>query len=175
MTTATRRTTGTALAVVAYVGTVVAANWASTHATALRFGPLVVPAGTLWAGATFTLRDLVHDALGARGVAVAIGVGAGLSWLLATPQIATASVVAFAVSELLDSTIYARLRTYSRLRAVVGSNVAGLLVDSMLFVPLAFGSFAPVPGQILGKTAATLVTVAVFLGTNAAAQRAARR
>jgi len=171
MTTATRRTTGTVLLVGGYVGTVVVANWASTHWPALSVGLLVVPAGTLWAGATFTLRDLLHDALGPQGVAAAIVVGAGLSWLLATPGIALASVMAFAVSELLDSTIYARLRTHSRLRAMVGSNVAGLLVDSVLFVPLAFGSFAAAPGQILGKTAATLVTIAVFLGANAAARR----
>jgi queuosine precursor transporter len=174
MTTATRRATGTALMVVGYVGTIVVANWASTRCPALHVGPLLVPAGTLWAGATFTLRDLLHDALGARGVAVAIAIGVGLSWLLAAPQIAVASAVAFAVSELIDSTIYARLRSYSRLRAMVGSNLVGLLVDSVLFVPLAFGSFAAVPGQVLGKTAATIVTVAV-LAMNAAAGRVVRR
>ncbi|MPZ79647.1 MAG: VUT family protein [Actinophytocola sp.] len=160
---AAHQVTGTGLAVVAaYIGTVVAANWASTHWTALLIGSLVVPAGTLWAGATFTLRDLLHDALGARGVAAAITVGAALSWLLATPQIATASVVAFTVSELLDSAVYARLRARSRLRAVVGSNIIGLLVDSVLFVPLAFGSFTAVPGQIVGKTVATVLTVATL-------------
>jgi queuosine precursor transporter len=120
------------------------------------------------------LRDLLHDALGAWAVAVAIAVGAGLSWLLAAPQIALASVVAFAVSELLDSTIYTRLRTHSRLHAIVGSNLAGLVVDSLLFVPLAFRSYAAVPGQILGKTVATVVTVAVLLAANAAS-RGARR
>jgi uncharacterized PurR-regulated membrane protein YhhQ (DUF165 family) len=175
MTAATRRAIATVLVVVGYVGTIVASNWASTHWPALRVGLLVVPAGTLWAGATFTLRDLLHDALGARGVAVAIAVGAGLSWLLASAHIAVASVVAFAVSELIDSAIYARLRTRSRLRAMVGSNVAGLVVDSVLFVPLAFGSFAAVPGQIIGKTAATIVTVGVFLAVNAGVGRVVRR
>jgi uncharacterized PurR-regulated membrane protein YhhQ (DUF165 family) len=105
-----RRITGRGLAVVvAYIGTVVAANWASTHWPAVPVGSLFVPAGTLWAGVTFTLRDLLHDSLGGRGVAAAIAGGAGLSWLLASPQIATASVVAFTVSELLDSAAYARL------------------------------------------------------------------
>jgi uncharacterized PurR-regulated membrane protein YhhQ (DUF165 family) len=175
MTTAARRTITTASVVVGYVGTVVVANWASTHWPALHVGPLLVPAGTLWAGATFTLRDLLHDTLGARGMAAAIAAGTGLSWLLATPPIAIASVVAFAVSELLDSIIYVRLRTHSRLRAVVGSNVAGLLVDSVLFVPLAFGSFAAVPGQIFGKTAATAITVAMLLAAKVAAGRVTRR
>lgn len=175
MTAATRRAITTALVVGGYVGTIVVANWASTHRPALHVGLLVVPAGTLWAGATFTLRDLLHGLLGARAVAVAIVVGAGLSWLLASAHIAVASVVAFAGSELIDSAIYARLRTRSWLRAVVGSNVAGLVVDSVLFVPLAFGSLAAVPGQILGKTASTIVTVGVFLAANAGGGRVVRR
>jgi uncharacterized PurR-regulated membrane protein YhhQ (DUF165 family) len=163
----TSRRAGTALVAAAYVGTIVLANWASTHWPALRVGPLTVPAGTLWAGATFTLRDLLHDALPAPGVAAAIAVGTGLSWQLASPRIATASVVAFAISELLDTVVYARLRTHSWLRAAVASNVAGLVVDSVLFVPLAFGSFAAVAGQILGKTIATGLAVAVLMTVQA--------
>ncbi|MFI6098219.1 VUT family protein [Lentzea sp. NPDC051213] len=146
----------------AYVSSVVMANWASTHWAALLLGPVTVPAGTLWAGVTFTLRDLLHESLGTRGVVTAITVGTGLSWVLATPQIAVASVVAFAVSETIDSAIYALLRGESPLQAVLGSNIAGLLVDSVLFVPLAFGSFTAVPGQLLGKAVATLLTVVVL-------------
>ena len=78
----------------AYVGTIVTANWASTHCSALLVGAVAVPAGTLWAGVTFTLRDLLHECLGPRGVLAAIAAGAGLSWLLASPQIAVASVMA---------------------------------------------------------------------------------
>ncbi|MFB9691049.1 VUT family protein [Amycolatopsis plumensis] len=147
----------------AYVGSVVMANWASTHWSALLVGSLIVPAGTLWAGVTLTLRDLLHEALGTAGVLAAIAVGAWLSWSLASPQIPVASVVAFAVSETFDSLVYGRIRDRSRLGAVVGSNVAGLVSDSVLFVPLAFGSFAAVPGQLLGKTAATTLTVAALL------------
>ncbi|MFD8492776.1 hypothetical protein [Amycolatopsis sp. NPDC059657] len=59
-----------------YVGSVVMANWASTHWSALLVGSLIVPAGTLWAGVTLTLRDLLHEALGTSGVLAAIVVGA---------------------------------------------------------------------------------------------------
>lgn len=155
----------------AYVGSVVMANWASTQWAALLVGSLIVPAGTVWAGVTLSLRDLLHETLGGRGVLVAITVGAGLSWWLATPQIAVASVVAFAVSELVDSVVYARLRGQSRLGAVLGSNLVGLLTDSVLFVPLAFGTFAAVPGQILGKTVATILTVAVLMVARTARPR----
>jgi hypothetical protein len=147
----------------AYVGTIVTANWASTHWSALLVGPVAVPAGTLWAGVTFTLRDLLHECLGPRGVLAAIAAGAGLSWLLASPQIAVASVLAFTVSELVGSIVYGRLRAWSVVGAVIGSNLVGLGVDSVLFVPLAFGSFALVPGQVLGKTVATVLTVTVLV------------
>jgi hypothetical protein len=163
-----RRATGLSLVVLAaYVGTIVTANFASTHWSALLVGAVAVPAGTLWAGVTFTLRDLVHECLGGRGVLAAIAAGAGLSWLLATPQIAVASVLAFTVSELVGSLVYGRLRARSVLGAVVGSNLVGLGIDSVLFVPLAFGSFAYVPGQVLGKTVATVLTVAVLLAVKA--------
>ncbi|MEV6602732.1 VUT family protein [Kutzneria sp. NPDC051319] len=163
-----RRVTGTSLVVLAaYIGTIVTANWASTHWSALYVGPVAVPAGTLWAGVTFTLRDLLHEYLGGRGVFAAIAAGAGLSWLLATPQIAMASVLAFTVSELIGSLVYSRLRAWSLLRAVLGSNLVGLNIDSALFVPLAFGSLAFVPGQIMGKTVATVLTVAVLVAAKA--------
>lgn len=158
-----------------YVGSVVMANWASTQWAALHVGSLIVPAGTVWAGVTLTLRDLLHETFGHQGVVVAIVVGAGLSWWLATPQIAMASVVAFTVSELIDSLVYARLRVRSRVGAVLGSNLVGLLTDSVLFVPLAFGGFAAVPGQILGKTVATVATVAVLLLARSAGARVVRR
>lgn len=123
------------LVAVAYVGTVVTANWASTHWPALVFGPFVVPAGTLWAGVTFTLRDLLYEILGTPGVVAGVAVGTGVSWLLASPQIAIAiaSVVAFIVSETLDSALYAVLRRGSRLRPALVSNLAGLVVDTAVF------------------------------------------
>jgi uncharacterized PurR-regulated membrane protein YhhQ (DUF165 family) len=155
---------GRLLVVAAYVGTVVIANFASTSLPAVILGSLVIPAGTLWAGVTFTLRDLLHESLGVPGVSAAVVIGAGLSWLLASPQIAVASVVAFGVSEALDSVLFAVLRQGSRLRAILASNLAGLIVDSLLFVPLAFGSLAAVPGQVAGKTAATVLTLAVLWG-----------
>jgi uncharacterized PurR-regulated membrane protein YhhQ (DUF165 family) len=169
-----RRVTGVSVVVLAaYVGTIVTANWTSTHWSALLVGAVAVPAGTLWAGATFTLRDLLHECLGPRGVLGAIAAGTGLSWLLATPQIAVASVLSFTGSELIGSIVYSRLRAWSVVGAVIASNMVGLGIDSVLFVPLAFGSFAFVPGQILGKTVATMLTVAVLV-TARGSRRAVR-
>jgi uncharacterized PurR-regulated membrane protein YhhQ (DUF165 family) len=124
---------------------IIAANWFSAHWAPLLVGVIVVPAGTMWAGLTLCLRDLLHEVLGVPGVAGAIGFGAVLSWWLATPQIAVASVVAFTVSETINSVVYARLRSRSRLNAVIGANLVGLGIDSVLFVPLAF----ELPGVVL--------------------------
>lgn len=63
---------GPGLVVVGYVGSVVMANWASTHWTPVLVGSLIVPAGTVLAGVTLILRDLLHETLGGRGVLVAI-------------------------------------------------------------------------------------------------------
>lgn len=75
---ARRRVTGVRVAVLAaYVGAIVTANWALTHWSALLVGAVAIPAGTLWAGVLFTLRDLLHECLGGPGVLAAIAAGAG--------------------------------------------------------------------------------------------------
>ncbi len=158
-----------------YLFSVVAANVASVHLAPLVVGGLVVPAGTLFAGACLTARDMLHDTLGPRWVAAGILVGAGLSAVVASPQIAAASVVAFTASEVLDSLVYTRLRPRTRLGAVAVSNAAGLVVDSLLFVPLAFGNLTAVPGQIVGKTVATILTLGDLHLTSVIARRMRRR
>ncbi|UJW32600.1 VUT family protein [Saccharothrix sp. AJ9571] len=148
-------------ALVAYIGTIAAANWASASWPMVPLGELDVPAGAVCAGLAFSLRDLVHERCGWRGALTAMVAGIGLSWLLASPAVAMASAAAFATSEVADFTVYLALRNRPRLMAMIGSNAAGLLVDSVVFTPLAFGTWEAVDGQIVGKVAATLVAVAV--------------
>lgn len=155
-----------------YLLSVIAANVASVTWPPILVAGLLVPAGTLAAGVSLTGRDLLHDVLGVRGVAVGIVAAAGLSAVLATPRIAVACVVAFTASEILDTLVYARLRPRTRLGAVAASNLAGLVVDSVLFVPLAFGDLTAIPGQIAGKTAATVLTLALLHGTGIARRTA---
>ncbi|WP_309117565.1 VUT family protein [Saccharothrix sp.] len=150
------------LTTLAYLASVFAANWTSTHWPPLTVTGLVVPAGTLFAGATLALRDLIHETLGTVGLTAALLAGAALSALLASPRIALASVAAFTLSELLDTAVYARLRRRSRPAALVASNLVGLVVDSAVFVPLAFATLTALPGQLVGKTAATLLALAAL-------------
>jgi uncharacterized PurR-regulated membrane protein YhhQ (DUF165 family) len=159
-----------------YAGVIVAANLAATSGATLNLQPLAVPVGALYAGATFELRDHVHEAFGPRGVALAIACGTGLSWLLASPVVAAASSLAFLVSETIDALFYAGLlRWRSRARAMVGSNVAGLAVDSVVFVPLAFGTWAALPGQVVGKLVATALAAGLHAATRTPRSRLVAR
>ncbi|MGW3996015.1 VUT family protein [Amycolatopsis sp. NPDC004772] len=100
---------------------------------------------------------------------MAIGCGTGLSWLLGSPAIAAASALAFLASETIDAFIYASLsRRRGRALAMIGSNVVGLAVDSVVFVPLAFGTWAAVSGQVAGKAAATALVVVAHAAARAA-------
>lgn len=150
------------IALAGYVFCIVAANATLALAGLVPVGfGLMAPAGVLWAGLSLTMRDLAHDQLGRWGVLAAILAGAGLSWLI-SPSFALASGTAFLVSELADFAVYAPIRRHRWLTAVVLSNTVGLLVDSCLFLWLAFGSLDFLIGLAWAKFAVTLISVAVL-------------
>ncbi len=146
----------------AYIATIFGANLLITHVGFVPVGfELVAPAGVYCAGLAFTFRDLTQDTLGRAWTIGAIVVGAGLSALL-SPQLALASGTAFLLSELADLVVYTPLRERHWLAAVAVSNTVGLLVDSVLFLLLAFGNLDFLPGQIVGKWWMTALAVAVL-------------
>ena len=145
-----------------YISTIFAANFAIERwgVVSVGFG-LLAPAGVYFAGLAFTFRDLTHDALGRRWVIAAILVGAGLSWWI-EPNFAVASAVAFLVSEFVDLAIYSPLRQRHWLGAVALSNSFGLVLDSVIFLWLAFSSLAFLKGQIVGKAWMTLLAIGLL-------------
>lgn len=158
----------------AFVGTVYAANWSLQ-----RWGEITLPviglsatAGVWAAGLAFGLRDAMHESAGRhwrRWVIGSILVGAVASYVVSDAvsipgghaPIAVASGVAFLLSELADLAVYQPLRERQWVAAVVASNIVGGLIDSALFVWLAFGSFDTVWGQTLGKWAMIAVALPV--------------
>ena len=150
-----------------YIGTIFAANWAiSTFGLVpVGFG-LLAPAGVYFAGLAFTFRDLTQDTLGRRAVIGAVLAGALLS-LVFGGALAIASGIAFLVSELADFAVYTPLRQRRWLLAVGLSNMVGLVVDSALFLWLAFGSLDFLAGQIVGKTTMTALAVLALWGWRA--------
>jgi queuosine precursor transporter len=146
-----------------YIGTVLGANWAigKYGLVPVGFG-LMAPAGVYFAGLAFTARDMVRESIGKRGVFAAILVGAALSFFIEDiERIAMASAVAFLISETADSLAYEPLRRRWAV-AVLVSNAVGLVIDSALFLWLAFGSLDFIEGQILGKAYMTIAAIPVI-------------
>lgn len=163
------------VATVLFVGTVWAANWAVK-----KYGPVPVgfgleaPAGVYFVGVAFTLRDIIHRTLGRYVVVGAILAGSLLAFFIeanvsipgGVVSLAVASAIAFLASELADLTVYEPVRERGWLPAVVASNIAGILVDSALFLWLAFGSLAFFRGQVVGKAWMTVAAVLLILAAN---------
>lgn len=146
----------------AYIATIIGANWAieTFGIVPVGFG-LAAPAGVYFAGLAFTFRDLTHERLGRWWTVGAIFAGAALSAVL-SPTLAVASGTAFLLSELADFAVYAPLRERRWLLAVAASNTVGFIVDSAVFLTLAFGSLQFLTGQVVGKGYMTLLAVIVL-------------
>lgn len=146
-------------AVIGYIATIFAANWLIQHVGMVNVGfGLMAPAGVFAAGIALTLRDVVQVTLGRLPVVAAIIVGASLSYLV-SPAFALASGVAFLLSEFVDFAVYTPLERKSWLGAIALSNTVGAVVDSALFLWIAFGSLQFLPGQVLGKTYMTIAAL----------------
>ncbi|MGH7881059.1 MAG: VUT family protein, partial [Candidatus Binataceae bacterium] len=70
---------------------------------------------------------------------------------LSPPSILIASASAFLLSEFVDFAVYTPLARNRLVLAVVVSSMVGLVLDSIVFLWLAFGSLDFLLGQILGK------------------------
>jgi hypothetical protein len=149
--------------------TIPAANWmiGNVGAVCALNGPCLVPvapgvmapSGVLMVGAALVLRDLVQRRLGIEFGVGAIIAGAALSAGLAPPSLVLASATAFLLSELADFVVYTPLARRRLVVAVIASSIAGLIVDSIVFLWLAFGSLEFLFGQIVGKLWMVLIAI----------------
>ena len=129
------------------------------NVTVALFGPWVsVLNAFLFIGFNLTARDKLHDAWHGnhlkRNMALLILAGSVLSFALGAGQIAIASLVAFALSETVDSVGYHLLRGQGRMTRMNGSNIPAAAVDSIVFPYIAFGSpllWPIVIGQFVAK------------------------
>ena len=145
------------------------ANWLILHVgtTCMPEGPCLIPvapnvmapSGVVMVGLALVLRDLVQRRLGFLWAVGAILAGTLLSALLAPPALVVASGVAFLLSELADLAVFTPLQRGRFLLAVLASSIAGLVVDSAVFLYLAFGSLDYLAGQVVGKAWMVLLTL----------------
>ena len=149
--------------------TIPAANWliGNVGTSCVPHGPclvpvapgLMAPSGVIMVGVALVLRDLVQRRLGTVISALAILAGSGLSALFAPASLVVASASAFLLSEFADLAVYTPLACRRLVAAVVASSCAGLVVDSIAFLWLAFGSLDFLAGQVLGKAWMVLLSI----------------
>lgn len=146
---------------IGHVGTVCAANGPCLIPVLPNpFGPtLMAPSAVVMVGVALVLRDLVQRRLGAAMGAAAILAGAALSMALAPLSLVVASTAAFLLSELADFAVYTPLARRRLVLAVVASSLVGLVVNSVIFLSLAFGSLDFLAGQVVGKAWMVLLSV----------------
>lgn len=157
-------------AAAAFLGCIIAANYVTEHYGLIWGIGGMVTAGTYFAGATFTLRDAIHEWAGRWAVLALIAVGAGLSWFVSSGTTALASGVAFLVAETADLAVYEPLRR-RRLdpRAVFVSGLVGAAVDTWLFLTIA--GFPASGRQIAAQVATKLAMVVGVLALLAVRRR----
>ena len=154
----------------AMAAVVVLSNILVQYPVALRLGGLDLADLLTWGAFTypfaFFVTDLANRRLGpgrARQVVlVGFALAVALSIALATPRIAIASGTAFLVAQMLDVSVFDRLRAGAWWRAPLISSILGSVVDTAIFFSLAFaGTFAFLD---FGGDAGSLDFAVPFLG-----------
>lgn len=151
---------------VAFVAVVLATNAITNWLGVVTWAGIAVTAGTWLAGFSFVARDAVHESLGSRWVVGCIVVGAAISATF-SPALALASGVAFLLSELADLAVYQPMRRRGLVRAALLSNLAGSVVDSVIFLLIAGFPLGLVWAQVGIKYATTTTFVLMLWGCRA--------
>lgn len=116
----------------AYVAAIVLVNIGFSYVP-----PVMTPLGlfapmAIMVGLIFVLRDFAQRASG-HLVLFAMVIGAGLSYVMASPYVAIASALAFAVSELVDWSIYTWTKKPFHER-ILWSSIIATPVDTAVFL-----------------------------------------
>lgn len=145
----------------AYIAVIVLANFSLQRFGFVPVGfGLTAPAGVYFAGLAYVCRNAVQETLGRRWGFAAILIGAALSATI-SPRFALASGLTFLAAETADALVYTGLRRRGLARAMVAACLVGDLLDSALFLLLAFGSLDHLAGQVLGKWLTVSVGIAL--------------
>ncbi len=140
-----------------YIVLIVLVNWGFTVV------PLVdLPGGSKWppmslvVGLVFVARDFAQRELGHR-VIIAMLIAAALSYVMANPFVAVASLSAFLISEFADWAVYSFTRRPFGQRVLL-SSLVGTPLDSAVFLAV-FGhlSFAGAAAMTVSKMLGALV------------------
>lgn len=136
------------------------------------FAPFGLGDYLTWGAFTYPVAFLVTDLTNRRYgpkmarqlVAAGFVIAVILSIYFATPRIAIASGAAFLFGQLLDISVFNRLRRQSWWRAPLVGSVIGSAIDTALFFSLAFAGDADMSGPValFGTEVALWQSLAVF-------------
>jgi|TARA_R110000744_G_scaffold130904_6_gene238739 hypothetical protein len=137
----------------AYIVLIVVVNYGFSVVPLIPFMGEMFPIMSLVVGLIFVSRDFAQREIGHR-VILAMIVAAGISYVMADPFVAIASLAAFTFSELADWTIYTFTKKEFKQRVLISSAVA-TPVDSVIFLTM-IGHFS--------ITGAVLMTASKMIG-----------
>ena len=197
----------TSLLIGLYVACEIISNVTASKPVAI--GGLVVPAAVFLYALTFTLIDLINERLGKHAARQVVATAFAANLLLAgyvqfaiwlpaapfykeadafagalgsTPRIVFASLVAYLVSSLVDTEIFAWWRAHvsgPKWIRVLTSNTISTFVDSVLFIGIAFAGVLPlwllIQGQYLVKMGVTLVSLPLIYATRGPVREAVKQ
>lgn len=138
---------------------IVAARWMIPDCLGVTL-PISAPAGVVFIGVVLTLRDKIHDKYGLWTVIKVVLAASVFAYLfggvtggILLQRISIASTIAFLFSELTDTGVYEQYIDSPWLSRVLRSNFASSIVDSILFISIAFGvnAWELMLGQVVVK------------------------
>lgn len=152
------------LAIIAMAVVVTASNFLVQFPLDAQLGAIDLAEILTWGAFTYPLAFLVNDLTNrhfgpraARGVVlVGFAIAVVMSIFLASPRIAIASGAAFLTAQLLDVSIFDRLRAAKWWKAPLISSTMGSVIDTILFFGIAFAATFAVLDTGLGREDASL-------------------
>jgi uncharacterized PurR-regulated membrane protein YhhQ (DUF165 family) len=159
-------------AIAAMVAVVAASNYLVQFPVQAQLGPIDLADLLTWGAFTYPVAFLVTDLsnrhFGPRGARLVVVSGfvvaVILSVWLATPRIAIASGTAFLVAQLLDISIFDRLRARPWWQAPLFSSVVSSALDTLIFFGLAFATPFAWLDTAMGRADGSLAFPAPLLG-----------
>jgi uncharacterized PurR-regulated membrane protein YhhQ (DUF165 family) len=119
-----------------YIATVVGINLAFAYIPPIvLFDGTIFTVGSVIAGLVFVARDFAQREVGHKVVLLLMAAAGLLSYLLADPFVAIASIAAFAISELSDYIVYSKYKGDFNKRVVISSLVS-VPIDTAVFLAI---------------------------------------
>jgi len=121
---------------VIYISTVVAINMAFAYIPPIiLFDGTIFTVGSVIAGLVFVARDFAQREVGHKIVLLLMAAAGLLSYLLADPFVAIASIAAFAISEISDYIVYSKYKGDFNKR-VIFSSLVSVPIDTTVFLAI---------------------------------------